>query len=164
MECTTIRVTKNGVSHLKTEPRFYIHRDPNLVTNAKGQTRYTIHIGSRKVVVPIKATTSRLGVEIKIGMVLAAVWERLEFEDPELFLYGGLVGWNNGKVWEYSQIRKNVMKTCAKYGGYPEMYRADGRMICEHCGKTYLRHPMGGPDGSDGKFLNLLCDGRLVKL
>lgn len=153
---------KNGVTHYSGSPQFYIHRSPYV--NAKGERRYTLHLGRHTVVVKIKTSTSLLGVEIKLSMVLHALWDRLEFEDPELFLYGGLVGWNATKIWEYSNARKNVLKTCARFGGYPEMYRADGRMICEYCGKTYLKHPMGGPDGSDGKFLNELCDGRLVKL
>ena len=48
-------------------------------------------------------------------------------------------------------------------------YRASGECICETCGKTYYRHPMGGPfTESMGyerrQWLHRLCNGDLVKL
>jgi hypothetical protein len=42
--------------------------------------------------------------------------------------------------------------------------RVSGDMVCEQCGKTFYKHPLDGPEGFQGKFLNRLCDGRLVKL
>jgi hypothetical protein len=42
---------------------------------------------------------------------------------------------------------------------------ADGRCICDLCGKLYYDHPLGGPFGwQDRQWLHRLCDGRLVKL
>lgn len=43
--------------------------------------------------------------------------------------------------------------------GVPDFYRADSRMICELCGKTYLKHPL-----DEAGVLNVLCNGDLVKL
>lgn len=42
--------------------------------------------------------------------------------------------------------------------------RVGGDVVCDQCGKTFYRHPLDGPDGFDGKFLNRLCSGQLVKL
>lgn len=42
--------------------------------------------------------------------------------------------------------------------------RVGGDVVCDQCGKTYYQHPLDGPEGMDGKFLNRICDGRLVKL
>lgn len=41
---------------------------------------------------------------------------------------------------------------------------AGGDVVCDQCGKRYGAHPLDGPEGYDGKFLNRICDGRLVKL
>ena len=47
----------------------------------------------------------------------------------------------------------------------PEFTRASGDCVCEVCGKEYWRHEMATEIvGSDGPFLNRLCNGRLVKL
>lgn len=48
----------------------------------------------------------------------------------------------------------------------PEMYRASGSSICKDCGKEYRQHPMDTKiiGYGDEPFLNLLCDGRSVKL
>jgi hypothetical protein len=46
-----------------------------------------------------------------------------------------------------------------------EPIRADGRCICEICGKEYLKHQFSEHKSSDGEpYLNRLCDGTLVKL
>lgn len=45
-----------------------------------------------------------------------------------------------------------------------EWMYASGQVVCELCGKEYWEHPLDGPEGYDGKFLNRICDGRLVKL
>jgi hypothetical protein len=45
-----------------------------------------------------------------------------------------------------------------------EWSRVGGGCVCLLCGKTFYRHPLDGPEGYDGKFLNRICDGRLVKL
>lgn len=41
-----------------------------------------------------------------------------------------------------------------------EYNRASGQAICENCAKPYSRHP----EHKDESWLNVLCDGRLVKL
>lgn len=46
-----------------------------------------------------------------------------------------------------------------------EFIRADGRCICEACGKEYWRHPFSEHRSwMNEPFLNRLCDGTLVKL
>lgn len=46
-----------------------------------------------------------------------------------------------------------------------EIFRADGRCICEICGKEYYKHPFSEHrDWNDEPYFNVLCDGSLVKL
>jgi len=42
----------------------------------------------------------------------------------------------------------------------PEYIRAGGGVVCEACGKTYYDHPQH----NEFSFLNVLCDGTVVKL
>ena len=46
-----------------------------------------------------------------------------------------------------------------------EFRRAPGDCVCPVCGKKYYDHPLAGPiDWQGDFFLNLLCNGDLVKL
>lgn len=62
--------------------------------------------------------------------------------------------------------------TLCKMHGYPPLVgdpggeRVSGAMICETCGQTYLKHPLDYRVIGHGNvpFLNVLCDGRRVKL
>lgn len=53
-----------------------------------------------------------------------------------------------------------------KENNQEEIFRADGRCICEICGKEYWKHPFSEHvDYATGEpYLNVLCDGCLVKL
>ena len=42
----------------------------------------------------------------------------------------------------------------------PDYIRAGGDVVCEICGKAYYDHPQH----NDFPFLNVLCDGVVVKL
>lgn len=47
----------------------------------------------------------------------------------------------------------------------PEFRRTSGSVICQQCGKEYRRHPHSEHrDWNDDPFLNVLCNGELVKL
>lgn len=50
--------------------------------------------------------------------------------------------------------------------GSPSGDRASGEMICETCGQEYFAHPLDWRiiGYGDVPFLNVLCDGRRVKL
>jgi hypothetical protein len=45
--------------------------------------------------------------------------------------------------------------------GHVDRDRAGGDCVCMHCGRKYYDHPQARPDWP---YLNLLCDGSLVKL
>jgi hypothetical protein len=49
---------------------------------------------------------------------------------------------------------------------YPDFVRAGGGVVCESCGRTYYRHPLDPRyvDQDGNRFLNVTCDGRMVKL
>lgn len=49
--------------------------------------------------------------------------------------------------------------------GEEEFFRADGRCICDICGKEYRKHPFSDHlSYNQEPYLNKLCDGTLVKL
>jgi hypothetical protein len=49
--------------------------------------------------------------------------------------------------------------------GNEEIIRADGRCICQICGKKYIKHNFSYHlDSNREPYLNVLCDGTLVKL
>ena len=50
--------------------------------------------------------------------------------------------------------------------GPAEGHRTDGDMICEVCGHEYIEHPLDWRviGYGDVPFLNVICDGRRVKL
>ena len=47
-----------------------------------------------------------------------------------------------------------------------EPYRASGDCICKQCGKKFYDHPLDkeNTDWDGNPFLNILCNGDLVKL
>lgn len=50
-------------------------------------------------------------------------------------------------------------------GSHEHYRRAGGDVVCGTCGKKYYDHPHSAHrDFSDAPYLNVLCDGRLVKL
>lgn len=57
-------------------------------------------------------------------------------------------------------------RVLAQYAGDErEAHRAGGDVVCPQCGFVYYDHPQDGePDNNGDKYLNRLCDGRLVKL
>lgn len=69
---------------------------------------------------------------------------------------------------EYCAAGHRVCCTCLTESGdayrvtVPELkfYRADGRIDCTVCGKTYSRHPMYPLF----PFVHIICNGDLVKL
>jgi hypothetical protein len=50
--------------------------------------------------------------------------------------------------------------------GGPEIYRADGDMVCNQCQHTYYQHPLDREirDDHDQPFIHRLCNGDRVKL
>lgn len=63
------------------------------------------------------------------------------------------------------------MKQCGmteypRLSGDPHGERCSGQVICEECGQLYYAHPMDWRvvGYNDEPFLNVLCDGRRVKL
>jgi hypothetical protein len=56
-------------------------------------------------------------------------------------------------------------RTAAEQTDDVDFRRASGDCVCKWCGQKYYDHPAGGPPGFDGhQFLNVLCNGDLVKL
>lgn len=66
---------------------------------------------------------------------------------------------------------RRMMEACGmerypEVTGDPNGFRCSGEMICTVCSQTYCRHPMDWRVIGYGNvpFLNVLCDGRRVKL
>lgn len=81
-----------------------------------------------------------------------------------------LVGWRYAEevaVDDGNTITRIAVDTEKEHTQDPDSDwpRVGGDCVCDQCGKTYYQHPLDGPPGWQGeKFLNRLCDGRLVKL
>ncbi len=44
-------------------------------------------------------------------------------------------------------------------------YRASHYKVCDECGKTYIKHPfLNRLDHNDEPYLNVICNGDIVKL
>lgn len=89
--------------------------------------------------------------------------------DPEMrkwWSYSYACRWMPRGPYDTFEDATEFAETPAEHTQDPdgEWPRCGGDVICELCGKTYYKHPLDGPDGYDGKFLNRICDGRLVKL
>ncbi len=48
--------------------------------------------------------------------------------------------------------------------GHVDRDRAGGDVLCPDCGQKYYDHPQFDGEGGTLRFLNILCDGSLVKL
>lgn len=59
--------------------------------------------------------------------------------------------------WE---LREQQMSNIARHIPCPPFERAGTRCVCEECGAEYVNHPQAVPY----VWLNVLCDGRYVKL
>jgi len=60
---------------------------------------------------------------------------------------------------------KNLAAETSGHANPPQFRRTSGGVICETCGKEYRRHPHSEHrDWNDDPFLNVLCNGDLVKL
>lgn len=60
---------------------------------------------------------------------------------------------------------KNIAAETSGQDSPPEFRRASGSVICSSCGKEYRDHPNSEHrDWNDDPFLNMLCNGDLVKL
>lgn len=58
------------------------------------------------------------------------------------------------------------LESLPESSGFPQGDRASGNCICDVCGNRYIDHPMDWRviGYGDVPFLNILCDGRRVKL
>lgn len=65
-----------------------------------------------------------------------------------------------------ASLEKVGMLIYPTVSGSPEGERASGDMLCYFCGQEYFAHPMDWRviGFGDVPFLNVLCDGRRVKL
>lgn len=63
-------------------------------------------------------------------------------------------------------LRECGLEEYPAVSGDPSGERASDDMLCQVCGKDYLTHPMDWRliGYGDVPFLNILCDGRRVKL
>ena len=70
------------------------------------------------------------------------------------------------KVCLIRSMRACNMTEYPPVSGDPDGERVSGQLICEKCGKDYYSHPMDWRVIGYGNvpFLNVLCDGRRVKL
>lgn len=61
---------------------------------------------------------------------------------------------------------KNIAAETSGQKNPPEFRRTSGSAVCQKCGKEYRRHPLSADhlDYNGDPFLNVLCNGDLVKL
>ncbi|MBW3538736.1 MAG: hypothetical protein KY476_00550 [Planctomycetes bacterium] len=74
-----------------------------------------------------------------------------------------------GEIEQYILLASLVVCGLTRYppvSGDPHGERCSGDMVCDACGQTYFKHPMDWRviGYGDVPFLNVLCDGRRVKL
>jgi hypothetical protein len=58
------------------------------------------------------------------------------------------------------EFEREMCERAARLVPIPEWYRANGDVLCRHCGRVYYEHPNAVPH----LWLRLVCDGRYVKL
>ena len=78
---------------------------------------------------------------------------REQFREPEQIILG--------QAMEGCRLRGYPAVTGDRHGEY-----ANGDMVCDRCGQQYALHPLDWRviGWGDVPFLNVLCDGRRVKL
>lgn len=63
------------------------------------------------------------------------------------------------------QMQVRVLEDHCQKEHIDDGMRVAHNKVCNRCGFQYIDHPLDGPWSYEGqRFLNRLCDGRLVKL